>query len=66
MLRVSNSLPAAKKKHLKMLSTEVFYCMLMLTSKTNFDIQANSLDPDQTAPIGAVRSVSTLFTAETF
>ena len=54
MLRVSNSLPAAKKKHLKMPSTEVFYCMLMLTSKTNFDIQANSLDPDQTAPIGAV------------
>ena len=55
MLGVSNLLPAAKKMHLKMLSAvQVFCCMLMLTSKTNFDIHTNRLDPDQTAPIGAV------------
>ena len=47
-------MPAAKKMYLQMLSTEFFYCMLMLTSRTNFDIQTNSLDIDQTAPIGAV------------
>ena len=38
----------------------------MFTSKTNFSIQTNSVDPDQTAPKGAVSSGSTLFATETY
>ena len=30
----------------------------------NISIEANSVDPDQTAPVGAVRSGSTLFVKE--
>ena len=44
--------------HLKMLSAEVVYCKTVLT---NLSIEANSVDPDQTAPIGAVWSGSTMF-----
>ena len=35
-----------------------------LTLLTNSSIEANRVDPDQTAPIGAVRSGSTLFVIE--
>ena len=35
-----------------------------LTLLTNLSIEANSVDPDQTAPIGAVGSGSTLFVIE--
>ena len=38
----------------------------MLKSRTNFGVQTNSVDPDKTAPIGAVSSGSTLFATETF
>ena len=33
-------------------------------NSTDFDIQANSVDPDQTAPLGAVWSGSTLIATE--
>ena len=39
-------LPATKKIHLKMLSTEVVSCIKMITSRTNFGIQTNSVDID--------------------
>ena len=35
-----------------------------LTLLTNLSIEANKVDPDQTAPRGAVRSGSTLFVIE--
>ena len=38
----------------------------MLTPRTNFGIQTNSVDPDKTAPVGAVLSGSTLFATEPF
>ena len=46
--------------HLKMLSAENNYLMLM----TNLSIEANSVGPYQTAPIGAVWYGSTLFVIE--
>ena len=46
-LNYINPLPATKKMHLKMSSAEVICCIQMLTSRTNFDIQTNSGDPDQ-------------------
>ena len=45
-----------------MLSAEYF----LQTFQTYFCIQANSVDPDQTAPKGAVWSGSTLFAKMTF
>ena len=42
-------------------------CWIFLqTFQTYFCIQANSVDPDQTAPLGAVWSGSTLFAKITF
>ena len=47
-----------------MLSAEVV-CSKYLSKITNeLCIEANSVDPEQTAPIGAVYSGSTLFTIE--
>ena len=39
-------------------------CIHLLTLLTILDIEANSVDPYQTAPTGAVRSWSTLFVEE--
>ena len=46
--------------HLKMSSAEVVCCK----SSDELSIEANSVDPEQTAPIGAVGSGSTLFAIE--
>ena len=43
-----------RKMHLKMLSAKVICCIKMLMSRNNFSIQSNSVDPDQTSPLGAV------------
>ena len=51
-----------EKMHLKMSSAEVICCM----SGTNLGIQTNSVDADETAPVGAVLSGSTLFATEDF
>ena len=50
--------------HLKMLSAEVVCCKYLPIITDELSIEANSVDPDQTAPIGAVCSGSTLFTIE--
>ena len=52
---------AMKKMHLKMLSAKSSAACKILTSRTNFGIQTNSVDPDQT-----VLSGSTLFATEIF
>ena len=44
-----------------MSSVYVVYWIFLQTFLTYFCIQANSVDPDQTAPKGAVWSGSTLF-----
>ena len=41
---------ATKKMQSKMSSAEVVCCMSILTLMTNFGMQTNSVDPDQTAP----------------
>ena len=53
-----------KKMHLKMSSVEVVCCKKMPNITDELSIEANSLDPEQTAPIGAVISGSTLFAIE--
>ena len=50
--------------HLKMSSAEVVYCKKMPSITDELSIEANSMDPEQTAPIGAVLSRSTLFALE--
>ena len=50
--------------HLKMSSAEVVCCRYFLPLLTDLSIEANSVDPDQTAPIEAVWSGSTLFAIE--
>ena len=45
------TLKAPRKMHLKMLAAEVVCCKTLLA---NLSIQAKSVDPEQTAPIGAV------------
>ena len=40
--------------HLKMLSTEVVCCKKLPNNTDELSMEANRLDPDQTAPIGAV------------
>ena len=40
--------------HLKMLSAEVVCCKLLHNITDKLSIEANSVDPEQTAPIGAV------------
>ena len=52
--------------YLKMLSVYVVCWIFLQTFQTYFCIQANSVDPDQTAPRGAVWSGSTLFAKMTF
>ena len=49
-----------------MLSVYVVCWIFLQTFQTYFCIQANSVDPDQTAPKGAVWSGSTLFAEMTF
>ena len=46
-------LEAPAKSHLKILPAHVICCIL-LSVLSNTSIDANSVDPDQTAPIGAV------------
>ena len=49
------------------MSSVYVVCWIFLqTFLTNFCIQANSVDPDQTAPKGAVWSGSTLFAEMTY
>ena len=50
--------------HLKMSSAVVVCCKKLPSITDNLSIEANSVDPEQTAPIGAVWSGSTLFTIE--
>ena len=40
--------------HLKMLSAEVVYCKYLRSITDKLSKEANSVDPEQTAPIGAV------------
>ena len=47
--------------HLKMLSAEVVCCNSFPNITDELSIEANSVDPEQTAPIGEVWSGSTLF-----
>ena len=49
-----------------MLSAYDICWIFLQTFPTYFCIQANSVDPDQTAPTGAVWSGSTLFAKMTF
>ena len=54
---------------LKMLSAEVVYCMYLIAWLIIVSNEANSVNPYQTAPTGAVWSGSTLFfdkASETF
>ena len=48
------------------MSSAEYSCKLLQTFQTYSGIQANSVDPDQTAPRGAVWSGSTLFAKMTF
>ena len=50
-----------KQKSSEMSSAKVVYCNFLLIYLTNLSIETNSVNPDQTAPIGAVRSGSTQF-----
>ena len=50
--------------HLKMLSADVVCCKYLPSIANKLSIEANRVDPEQTAPIGAVWSVSTLFAIE--
>ena len=40
--------------HLKITPALVICCIYLLVFLTNLSIEANKVDPDQTAPIGAV------------
>ena len=51
--------------HLKMSSAEVVCCKLLPNITVELSIETNSVDPEQTAPIGAVSNGSTLFAIET-
>ena len=50
--------------HLKMSSAEVVCCKYLPSITDELSIEANSVDPEQTAPIGAVCSGSTIFAIE--
>ena len=52
--------------HLIMSSAEVVSCKKLPSITDELSIEANSVDPEQTAHIGAVRSGSTLFVIEVF
>ena len=43
-----------EKKHLKMLSAEVVCCKQLHNITDELSIEANSVDPEQTAPMGTV------------
>ena len=43
-----------KKMHLRMSSAEVVWCKYLPNITDELSIEANSVDPEQTAPIGAV------------
>ena len=47
-----------------MSSAEVVCCKSLPNITDKLSIEANSMDPEQTAPIGAVWSASTLFVIE--
>ena len=47
-----------------MLSAEVICCNLLSSITVELSIEANSVEPEHTAPIGAVWSGSTLFAIE--
>ena len=50
--------------HLKMSSAEVVCCKELPNIADELSIEVNSVDPEQTAPIGAVWSGPTLFVIE--
>ena len=50
--------------HLKILSAEVVCCKQLPNKTDELSIEANSVDPEQMAPIGAVLYGSTLFAIE--
>ena len=52
--------------HLKMSSAEVVCCKWLPNITDDISIEANGVDPEQTAPIGAVWSGSTLFSTEAY
>ena len=54
MKNVGESYSAKKKLHLKMLSAEVVCCKQLPNITDKLSIEANSEDPEHTAPIGAV------------
>ena len=43
-----------KKMHLKMSPAEVAFCKYLPNINDDIRIEANNVDPEQTAPIGAV------------
>ena len=49
-----NPQSAKKKVHLKMSSAEVVCCKELPNIADELDLEANSMDSEQTAPIGAV------------
>ena len=50
--------------HLKMLSAKVVWCKYLPNINDELSIQSNSVDLEQTAPIGAAWSRFTLFAIE--
>ena len=51
---ITNPYSAKKKMHLKMSSAGVACCKYLPNITDELSIKANSVDPEQTAPIGAV------------
>ena len=49
-----NPYSAKEKMHLKMSSAEIVCCKQLPNISDELSIEANSVDPEQTAPIGAV------------
>ena len=50
--------------HMKIASTEVICCKKLPSITDEVTLEANSVDPEQTAPIGAVLSGSILFSID--
>ena len=48
------TLKAPRKMHLKMSSAEIVCCKKLPNITDELSIEVNSVDPEQTAPIGAV------------
>ena len=61
LLQLHEPLKRQEKMHLKMSSSEVVCCKELTNIADKLGIEANSADPEQTAPIGAVWPGSTLF-----